>query len=410
MSTKIRREFQSSFHVIQDARSQIREMVRDQMRDATFKFINGLFSEEMNFLCGEPFKHKTETQCLRGGWDPGSVMLEGQRMAVKKPRARKNGEDVELQTYKSLQGFDMLQENVLKHMMAGVSTRNYDGLLERVSGGLGLKKSSVSKAFMMGSKEAFDNLNSRDLSGYSWVAMMVDGIEFGGSCVIVTLGITTEGKKLILGLKRGATEDSEVCKDLFQDLIDRGLKKDDPFLFVLDGGKALKCAVRKVFGERFPIQRCVRHKERNVTKYLQKQHHKEFRRRWKTLHGITRFDEAKLEYERLLHWLKSKNQEAAASLEEADMETLTILQFKTGPALRKTLLSTNPIESAFDKVRMKSARVKRWRTKKDQIERWSAAGLVEAEKGFRAIRGAKEIADFLLQVKKFSLPSQDKAA
>jgi len=410
MSTKIRKEFQSSFHIVQDARSQIREMVRDQMRDATFKFIHGLFSEEMNFLCGEPFKHKTAAQARRGGWDPGSVMLEGQRMAVKKPRARKNGEDIELQTYKSLQGFDMLQENVLKHMMAGVSTRNYDGLLDRVSGGLGLKKSSVSKAFMMGSKEAFDNLNSRDLSSYSWAAMMVDGIEFGGALVIAVLGITTEGKKLVLGLKRGATEDSEVCKDLFQDLLDRGLKKDEPFLFVLDGGKALKCAVRKVFGERFPIQRCVRHKERNITSYLQKQHHKEFRRRWKTLHGITRFDEAKLEYERLLHWLKSKNQEAAASLEEAEMETLTVLQFKTGPALRKTLLSTNPIESAFDKVRMKSARVKRWRTKNDQIERWSAAGLVEAEKGFRAIRGSKEIADFLLQVKTFSLPSQQEAA
>jgi putative transposase len=410
MSTKIRKEIQSSFQVVPDLRDQIRSKVRDHMRDATFQFIHGLFSEEMAFLCGEPFKHKTDEQCRRGGWDPGSVVLGGQRVAVKKPRARRDGEDIELNTYKSLQGFDMLQENVLKHMMVGVSTRNYDGLLDRVSGGLGLKKSSVSKAFKMASKETLDNLNSRDLSPYSWTALMIDGIAFGGAMVIAVLGITTDGKKLILGLKRGATEDSEVCKDLFQDLISRGLKKDDPFLFVLDGGKALKCAVRKVFGERFPIQRCVRHKERNVLSYLQKQHHKEFRRRWKTLHGIVRFDEAKLDYERLLHWLKDKNQEAAASLEEAEMETLTIIQFKTGPALRKTLLSTNPIESAFDKVRAKSVRVKHWRLNKDQIQRWSAAGLVEAEKGFRAIRGAKEIPDFLIQVKNFSLPSQDEAA
>lgn len=410
MSTKIRREYQPAFHVVQDPKNQIREMVRAQMKDATLKFIHGLFREEIEFLCGPPFSHKKEDGCRRGGWDPGSVILDRQRIAVKKPRAKKNGKDIELQNYAALQGFDMLQDDVLRHMMAGVSTRNYDGLLEKVSGGLGLKKSSVSKAFAMGSREAFDSLNGRDLSSYSWAALMVDGIEFGGACVIVALGITTDGKKLILGLKRGDTEDSEVCKDLFQNLIERGLKKDEPFLFVLDGSKALKCAVRKVFGERFPIQRCVRHKERNCLKYLQKQYHGEFRRRWKLLHGITRYDEARLEYERLLHWLKSKNQEAASSLEESEMETLTVIQLQTGPTLRKTLLSTNPIESAFDKVRMKSARVKRWRTKKDQIERWSGAGLVEAEKGFRALRGVKEIPDFLQQLKTFCLPSQHEAA
>lgn len=410
MSTKIHRKYQQSFHVIQDPRKQIREMVRAQLRDSTLNFIHDLFREEMEFLCGPAFSHKKDDQCLRGGWDPGSVMLEGQRIAVKKPRSKKNGKDVELQSYAALQGFDMLKDSVLKHMMSGVSTRNYDGLLEEVSGGLGLKKSSVSKAFAMGSREAFDSLNSRDLSAYSWLAIMVDGIEFGGACVAAALGITTEGKKLILGLKRGDTEDSEICKDLFQNLIGRGLKKDDPFLFVLDGSKALKSGVRKVFGERFPIQRCVRHKERNILKYLQKQYHRELRRRWKMLHGITQYAEAKLEYERLLHWLKDKNQEAAASLEEAEMETLTVIQFKAGALLRKTLLSTNPIESAFDKVRMRSGRVKRWRQKKDQIERWSGAGLVWAEKGFRAIRGAKEIADFILQVKIFSLSSQQKAA
>ena len=410
MSTKIQKEYQRSFHLIQDPRRQIREMVRAQMRDSTLTFIHDLFREEMEFLCGPAFSHKQGDQCRRGGWDPGSVRLEGQRIAVRKPRAKRGSKDVELQSYAALQGFDLLQDKILKSMMSGVSTRDYEPLLEEVSGGLGLKKSSVSKAFAMGSREAFDSLNSRDLSPYSWLAIMVDGIEFGGACVTAALGITTTGRKLILGLKRGDTEDSEVCKDLFQNLIERGLKKDDPFLFVLDGSKALKLGVRKVFGERFPIQRCVRHKERNILKYLQRQHHGELRRRWKLLHGITRYDEARLEYERLLHWLSDKNQEAAASLEEANMETLTVIKFKAGAALRRTLLSTNPIESAFDKVRMRSSRVKRWRQKKDQIERWSGAGLVWAEKGFRSIRGAKEISEFIEQIKRFSLPSQEEAA
>lgn len=410
MSTNIRKKYQRSFQIARDPRREIRELVRAQMRDSTLTFIHDLFREEIEFLCGPAFSHKTEDQCRRGGWDPGTVKLEGRRIAVRKPRAKRNGKDVELQSYAALQGFDMLQERVLKSMMSGVSTRDYDSLLEEVSGGLGLKKSSVSKAFAMGSREAFDSINSRDLSSYSWMAIMVDGIEFGGACVTVALGITTQGKKLILGLKRGDTEDSEVCKDLFQNLLERGFNKDEPFLFVLDGSKALKLGVRKVFGERFPVQRCVRHKERNILKYLQRQYHRELRRRWKMLHGITRYDEAKLEYERLLLWLKDKNQEAAASLEEADMETLTVIQFKAGAILRKTLLSTNPIESAFDKVRMRSARVKRWRQKRDQIERWSGAGLVWAEKGFRSIRGASEISDFMEQLKNFGLPSQQQAA
>jgi putative transposase len=304
----------------------------------------------------------------------------------------------------------MLQGRVVKHMMSGVSTRDYDGLLDEVSGGLGLKKSSVSKAFVRGSREALESMNGRDLSGESWMAIMIDGIEFSGSCVIVALGISTTGKKLILGLKRGNTENSEVCKDLIQELAARGLQQDAPILFVLDGSKALQKAVRKVFGENQPIQRCVRHKERNILKYLPQQYHVEFRRRWKLLHGLARYDDAKLEYDRLMHWLGQRNQEALASLEEAGMETLTVLQLKAGPLLRKTLSSTNPIESAFDRVRSRTARVRNWKTGKDQIVRWAASTLLEAEKNFRTIRGYKEISSLLIELRNFNLQNQLKVA
>ena len=300
----------------------------------------------------------------------------------------------------------MLQERVVKHMMSGVSTRDYDGLLEEISGGMGLKKSSVSKAFVQGSREALDAINGRDLSSHSWISIMIDGIEFAGSCVIVVLGITTTGKKLILGLKRGETENWEVCKDLLQELFERKLKFDSPILFVLDGSKALKKAVRKVFGDSHPIQRCIRHKERNCLKYLPEQYHGEFRRRWKLLHGMSRFDDAKLEYDRLAHWLGNKNQEALASLEEAEMETLTVIQLEAGPLLRKTLASTNPIESAFNRVRARSTRVRNWKSGKDQITRWTASTLLEAEKKFRTIRGHKEIQSFVIELKNFNLQNQ----
>ena len=406
MSTKNRSSHQPSLSIIQDSTDQIREMIHQQVRGAALSMIQGLLLEEVETLCGKVFSRKGAKGVRRGGSDPGSVVLQGQRVAVKKPRVKKAGKEVELETYAALQGYDMLQERVVKHMMSGVSTRDYDGLLDEVSGGMGLKKSSVSKAFVEGSREALDSINGRDLSSYSWISIMIDGIEFAGSCVIVALGITTDGKKLILGLKKGETENWEVCKDLLQDLFDRKLKFDSPILFVLDGSKALKKAVRKVFGDTHPIQRCIRHKERNCLKYLPEQYHGEFRRRWKLLHGMSRFDDAKLEYDRLAHWLGSKNQEALASLEEAEMETLTVIQLRAGALLRKTLASTNPIESAFNRVRSRSTRVRNWKSGKDQITRWTASTLLEAEKKFRIIKGHKEIQLFLIELKNFNLQNQ----
>lgn len=410
MSTKIRKIIQHSFSVVTDSADQIREMIEQQVRGAALSMIQGLLLDEVERLCGKAFSRKGADGFYRGGSDPGSVILQGQRVAVKKPRIKKAGKEAELETYAALQGYDMLQERIVKHMMSGVSTRDYDGLLEEISGGMGLKKSSVSKAFVQGSREALESINGRSLAESQWFSIMIDGIEFAGSCVIVVLGIATDGKKQILGLKKGETENWEVCKDLLQELAERGLRPESPILFVLDGSKALKKAVRKVYGETHPIQRCIRHKERNCLKYLSEQYHSEFRRRWKLLHGMTRYDDAKLEYDRLIYWLGQRNQEALASLEEAEMETLTVIQLKAGPLLRKTLCSTNPIESAFSRVRSRTARVKNWRSGLDQITRWSASNLLEAEKNFRTIKGHKEISTFLNELKTFNLQCELKVA
>jgi putative transposase len=231
MSTKIHSPNQSSFFAGKDSAEQIRAIIHQQVRGAALGMIQGILLDEVERLCGKAFSRKNLERCRRGGSDPGSVVLQGQRIAVKKPRVKKAGKEVELETYAALQGFDLLQERVLKHMMSGVSTRNYDGLLEEVSGGLGLKKSSVSKAFVQGSRDALEQLNGRDLSSLQWISIMIDGIEFSGSCVTVALGITTEGEKLILGLKKGASENSEVCIDLLQELIERGLKSEHSMAF-----------------------------------------------------------------------------------------------------------------------------------------------------------------------------------
>jgi transposase-like protein len=308
----------------------------------------------MSKLRGRRFARKRADLCHRGGWDPGSVMVRGQREEVRKPRAKRGGQEAELATYRALQGLDLLSDRILGHRMAGVSTRKYDRLLDEVSGGLGLKRSSVSRAFVRGSRLALEEINGRDLSQEEWLGMMIDSLTFADRSVTVAMGITVQGRKKILGLKEGDTENWEIVRDLIQSLVERGLSPEVPLLFVMDGFKAFLKAIRKVFADRVPLQRYIRHKERNILKYLLQSYHAEFRRRWKALHSSVRSMDAQREHDRLVAWLQAINQAALASLEEAEGDTLTVLRLHVPPALRRTLLSTNRLESSFDGVRSRS--------------------------------------------------------
>lgn len=393
----------------QSAASQIREHIEAQMRGSILATVYELFNQEVEELCGPVFARKGKSLAHRAGSDPGSILAQGQRLNVKKPRAKKGGKEIELETYKALQAYDVLCERVLGHMIAGVSTRDYDGLLDDVSGGVGLKKSSVSSAFVKASRGALDELNSRDLSPHRFASIMVDGVGFGDRAVIAALGITVTGEKLLLGLREGETENWEIARDLFESLIARGLKTDEPILFVIDGGKALKKAIQKVFGQ-MPIQRCVRHKERNILRYLPEDRHIEFRRRWKKLHGMNDFASAKREYDDLVFWLGHINHAALQSLEEAGLETLTVIKLNVPPLLRKTLLSTNPIESMFSIQKPKVSRVKNWRSGPNQVLRWAATSLLAAEKRFRKVRGHMHMPKLIEALKTFSIDLQKEVA
>jgi len=403
------KEYQPSFHIVKNIEQEIRDCVHAQLRGAALHMVQNLFSEEVERLCGPRFSRKGDESCHRTGSDPGSVLLNGQRVAVKKQRVKKGGEELTLQSYSALQHYDLLCERVMKHMLSGVSTRNYEPLLDELEGGLGLKKSTVSKAFIDGSQQLLDEMNSRDLSAHEFCSIMLDGVGFGDRTIITALGITLKGKKLILGLKEGDTENWEVAKDLFQNLIDRGLKTDTPILFVIDGSKALRKAIRKVFGNA-PVQRCVRHKERNIIAYLNPEHHQEFRRRWKKLHGYAHYDAALAEYQLLSHWLTQMNYEAAQSLAEAEMETLTVIKLNTPALLRKTLLSTNPIESAFSLAKNKMGRVKNWKSAPDQLSRWAASTLSAVEARFIMVKGFKEIPVLMAELKKLAVENRQEVA
>jgi transposase-like protein len=419
-SNEVVHPYQQSFHVVKDVYGQIREMVECQLRGSVLALVQELFTEEVKGLCGPTFSRKGDQFYHRGGSDPGSVLLQGQRVAVKKLRVKKDGQDVELKSYTALQHFDLLCDKVMRHMLSGVSTRDYGGLLDEIQGGLGLSKSSVSRAFVRGSKERLEEINGRDLSKYEFIAIMIDGIEFGDRTVIAAMGITKSkannpndaGEKIVLGLREGDTENWEVCKDLLQSIVDRGVDPTLAYLFVLDGSKALKKAVRKVFGEKSRVQRCVRHKERNILRYLSHGNQMEFCRLWKRLHGMADITEAKREYERLRQWLGQRNHAALTSLDEAEMETLTVIELKLPALLRKTLLSTNPLESMFSIVDTKKDRVKNWKRgeKNNQVARWAAATLSEAEQRVNRIKGHRELILLESELRKSSVENEMRVA
>ena len=378
-------KYQRSFQSLNDCRQQIREIVQGRMQTAILDMVYQLFEDELHFLCGPRYDRKA--QCSRAGSDPGSIYANGQRVLIKKPRVKKKGREVEVKTYSALRDYDLLSQRIKEYMLRGVSTRDYEPLLDEISKGTGLKKSSVSKAFVKSSRGALDDFNSRNLSDLDFVSLMIDGVNFSERTVVVALGIDIKGKKHILGLREGSTENWELCRDLFENLLSRGLKSHEEYLFIIDGSRALRKAIRKVFGNDCIVQRCVRHKERNIIKYLPKQRHREFGRRWKRLHGSVNYQMALREYEDLVHWLGHINHCALDSLEESEKETLTVIRFNVPPLLKKTLLSTNPIESAFSYTQYRVGRVKNWRTSSDQVGRWAATILLESETRFRTIKG-----------------------
>ena len=380
-----------SFQVLSENLEQIRHFLEEDIKISILKMIHALFEQELLDICGERYARHRDKSYQRAGSDPGSVLVRGQRVQVRKPRVKKSGHDVRLKSYSALQSYDILADRVLSHVLSGVSSRNYAGLVDEISGGTGLSKSSVSRAFNKTSRKSLDLINSRDLSQHKFSAIMIDGIHFGERTVIVVLGITDQGEKIILGLREGNTENWEVCRDLLESLIDRGLDKEKSYLFVIDGSKALRKGIDRVFADRSVVQRCIHHKERNVLGYLPEARHTEFKRRWRKLHGFTEYFPSKTEYEALLRWLKKINHSAFTSLKEAEMETLTTIRLGVSLLLRRSLSSTNPIESAFSIVKQKVCRVKNWRTSPDQALRWSAVTLLDAEKRFRRVKGFKDI-------------------
>jgi putative transposase len=319
------------------------------------------------------------------------VVFGGQKVPLERPRVRtREGQEVELESYGQLQQDGKLQRAVRERLVAGLSTRNYRRAVENVVEGYGIAKSSVSRQFVEASSNQLRVLCERRLEDLNLVVLMIDGIHFGGQVLVVALGIAESGEKHVLGVWQGATENTTVVKGLLEDLVERGLDLQRRYLVVMDGSKALRAGVERVFGAQVEVQRCQIHKRRNVKEYLPENCQKDYDRRMRNAYAMNNYAEAKEGLQKIFRQLERINPSAARSLEEGLEETLTVHRLGIGAVLRRKLATTNPIESCLSTVQRVSRNVKRWR-EGNQPLRWTATGLLEAEKKFRRIKGYQEI-------------------
>ena len=353
---------------------------------------SAILEDEVTRLCGARYKRQVSREHTRYGHQQGVATLAGQKLPIQRPRVRKaNGTgEVALENYARLQSEHAMPQAVLRRMVRGVSTRDYEAVIDTAREGFGVSRSCVSRGFVRASAAEVKALAERQFGDEQLAAILIDGVDYAGETMVVAVGITAEGRKRILGVRQGATENAQICTSLLEDLRDRGLDTSRATLFVLDGSKALRAAVVRVWGKHAVIQRCQVHKKRNVKAHVPQRHWPELDRRFAEAYHQADYGAAKASLQATVRWLERINGDAASSLREGLEETLTVLRLGLTGALRRTLSTTNPIESALSVTRRVTARVTRWRDG-DMRRRWCVTGLLRAESKFNRVRGHQAI-------------------
>jgi putative transposase len=381
----------------------LRQGVGELIRQAGLQLVGLLMEEEVRELVGERSQPQTERKANRWGTERGFCVVMGQKVPIERPRVRTtNDQEVRLGSYELFHRGEPLTETVWEKLMLGLSTRKYGQAVRQFTEAYGLEKSAVSEHFIEASRAKLKQLMERRLDKMRFCALLIDATPFEGQQMVAALGIGQDGRKTILGIRQGATENATVVGELLGDLAHRGLDFSETRLYVLDGGKALHAAVKSHAGESALIQRCQVHKRRNVLDHLPEDQKPLVAAKLNTAYAMENYDAAKQALSGLHRELMDFNPSAARSLAEGLEETLTVHRLHVPPQLRQTLASTNVIESAFSVVEKVCANVKRWHPG-DQRERWVGSGLLVAEKQFRRVRGHKLIPLLLRQLDTLTL-------
>ena len=384
---------------IADVISGVSADIEELTGQAGLAIMRAVMEAEVAHLAGTKGRHHPDRAASRWGCQPGYAVLGGSKVTINRPRVRgSGGKEVPLRSYKRFQSPERRESNIMRMLVNGMSTRRYERAAESFVEGYGISKSSISRECIEASRNKLKELCEKRIDALGrLVALMIDGTQYAGENVIVALGVDEGGHKHVLGLAQGATENSTVVQHLLDDLVDRGLNTQDRMLIVLDGSKALRKAVRNTFGDRCQVQRCQLHKRRNVTGHLPLAYHRSTDQRIRTAYAMKDHDAAKAQLDKTITWLEGINPTAARSLEEGLEETLTLHRLKVPEQLRRSLASTNLIESAIGAAKDLTHRVKRWRGGTMRL-RWAATGLLAAEKRFRRIRGYRVLPKLIAEL------------
>jgi len=355
--------------------------------------VHELLDAEVVRLAGERHQRTgRQPGCVRWGQQRGSIYLADQKLPLTHTRVRdrRRNQEVPLQSYHALQTPRAADAGLFRKVLLGLSCRDYAAAAEALPSAFGLSASTVSRRFIQASAKQLQALQERDLSAYDVVALVLDGKTFAQDSMVIALGVTLTGEKVVLGFVQTATENERVCAAFLRQLVTRGLRVERGLLVVLDGAKGLRAAVTSVFGAQTPVQRCQWHKRENVVAYLPKALQDPWRRKLQAAYERSTYAEAKAALLRLRPELRLLNASAVTSLEEGLEETLTLHRLGVFRELGISLKTTNCLESLNSLVEQRVARVDRWRTS-DQKQRWLAAALLDIEPRLRRIKGFRAL-------------------
>jgi len=357
--------------------------------------LNTLLLGEAEALAGKKGKHREDRTHYHWGRTTGELSFGGRRIQVERPRVRsKDGKEASLPSFDAFRADDPLPARVVNQILLGVSTRGYEASLDKPLEHIrhrGASKSAASRHLVATTRKNLEEYLGRRLDELDLLAVMVDGIEIAEHTVVVSLGITADGTKVPLGLRLGSTENAVLCTEMLQDLLERGLRVDGRLLCVIDGGKGIRKALSDVLGDLAVVHRCQLHKLRNLQAHLPKSRHAYVLGTMREAYRSSNVALARKRLKTLIGWLERNGyDEAAGSLREGLEETLTVVKLGLPPLLRRSLATTNAIENLMGSIRRVSRNVKRWKGA-DMIRRWSALGVVAAEKKFRRKKGYREM-------------------
>jgi transposase-like protein len=363
----------------------------DLLRGVGRAFIETVMEAEVEELAGKRSQPNPQRTIYRWGTEEGFCLIDGQRVPIQRPRLRsRTRKEVPLGSYEMFQRSSLLGDTVWQKIMLGLTMRSYKEVVQQFADAYGLEKSTTCEHFVQTSRDRLKQLLERSLAGAAIAVMLIDGTIFKGQNLVVAIGIDPTGRKLVLGLRQGATENAAVVGALLGELSERGVDFTVPRLYIVDGSKAIRTAIRNYAGDAAFVQRCQVHKIRNVVEHLPEAERHAVKYRMRAAYGATEAADARRLLYQLQDELLQSNPSAAASLAEGLEECLTVAELRLLPKLRQALSSTNCIESGFSVVDRICQQVKRWQGSDHRL-RWVGSALLFAESRWNRIQGHRHM-------------------